>query len=149
MYSIKELRKSIDYQAAIFHPTVLNTLAVATLLYPPQLAWFADNGAYPYQSYHNQIEKIDWLNTAIKEDNTASGIIYAPSMHTFGVRTDKKKWKDRYGQVRVRHVKSHRWGEWREQDKSRMLHLNNKIRVKMGKTVGRYFAICTEVTRRS
>ena len=38
------------------------------------------------------------------EDNKSSGIHYAPRRHTFGVRTDNKKWINRYGAIRVRHT---------------------------------------------
>ena len=149
MFCIQEIRKTVDYQAHSYHPTILNTLAVSTLVYPPQLAWFPDNGWFPSYNYTNQKEKIDWINGEIEKDNNASGIHYAPGMHKFGVRTDTKKYVNRYGAIQVRKTKTHRWEEWREEDKARMLHLSNKVRVKMGRKVGRYFSICTDVTKRS
>ena len=35
----------------------INTFAVFTLMLPPQLAWFPDNGEFPYPGYVNQKEK--------------------------------------------------------------------------------------------
>ena len=43
-----------------------NTVAVATLLYPPRLAWLQDNGPEP-PNYQNQKAKIDFLNGRIDE----------------------------------------------------------------------------------
>ena len=50
------------------HPGVKNTFAVASLLYPPHLAWFPDKGA-TLLSYKNNLEKINWLNSQIHELN--------------------------------------------------------------------------------
>ena len=37
------------------HPTVLNTVAIASLMHPPKLSWFKDNGPEPY-NYRNEKE---------------------------------------------------------------------------------------------
>ena len=39
-------------------PGSTNTIAIGTLLYPPQLAWFSDNGPEP-ENYNNQRGKIN------------------------------------------------------------------------------------------
>ena len=44
------------------HPDTPNTVAIASMMYPPQLAWFYDNGIEP-ANYVNEMEKINWLNS--------------------------------------------------------------------------------------
>ena len=143
MYCIKDMRKAVNKQAELYHPHVKNTFAVATMLYPPQLVWFEDNGPVPYPDYHNNREKLDWINGQIMADNIENGVQFAPKLHTYGVRTDNKERRDRYGNVTVRHTKSHRWGEWRERNPADMLHLNNARRVALGKDINKYFNKCT------
>ena len=46
------------------HPDTPNTVAIATFMYPPQLAWLYDNGPEP-PNYVNEKEKIDWLNAQL------------------------------------------------------------------------------------
>ena len=147
MYCIRQLREAVDRQADAYHPQVRNTFAVATLLYPPQLAWFLDNGPIPYQGYVNYREKIDFLNQEIMRNNYENGINFAPKIHTLGIRTDNKKVRDRYGNITIRHTKSHRWEHWREEDPGCMLHLSNARRVVLGKAIGRYFTVNTDNSR--
>ena len=40
------------------HSDQSNTVAVSTFMYAPQLAWFPDNGSYPYHGYQDQKEKL-------------------------------------------------------------------------------------------
>ena len=85
------------------------------------------------------MEKINWLNSQIHELNIKNLCPYYPRFHTYGVRTSTRSSKDRYGNVHVYHVKSHRWEHWREQEKTNMLHLRNDRRFKMGAAVNHYF----------
>ena len=87
------------------------------------------------------------MTIQIMRDNEENGNIFAPKIHTLGVRTDNKKVRDRYGNITIRHTKSHRWEHWRETDPGNMLHLNNTRRVVLGKAVGRYFTMNTDNTR--
>ena len=144
MQCITEFRKAVTKQAEDFHPEVNNTFAVSALLYPPQLCWFEDNGPLPYPDYKKNLEKIDWLNNEIAIDNKTAGIEFAPDLNTFGVRTCNRKIRDRFGNITTRHTTSHRWGEWREEEKGNMMHLNDKRRVAMGKHIGSYFTNCTD-----
>ena len=50
------------------NPNTPNTVAMATLMYPPKLSWFSDNGPEPY-NYYNQISKIDYNNHKIEQSN--------------------------------------------------------------------------------
>ena len=116
-----------------------NTVTVSSLLYPPQLAWLPDNGPLPYTGYVNNKEKIDWINDEIKSLNERNGISFPLRFHTYGIRTKTVKSVDRYGQITMRHVKSHRWEQWREDEPRNMLHLSTERRFKMGKALNNYF----------
>ena len=121
------------------NPEGRNTVTIASLLYPPQLAWLPDNGPFPHKEYVNNKDKIDWLNQEIKKLNGKLGVRFPPCFHTYGVRTSTKKRVDRYGQVHLRSVKSHRWEHWREIEPQNMLHLSTERRFKMGEALNRYF----------
>ena len=121
----------------------LNTVAIATLMYPPQLAWFDDNGPLPHPNYRNNKSKIDWLNEKINQRNRENGVPDYPGFHTYGIRTTTRHSTDLYGQYHQRVVKSHRWEHWRETNPTRMLHLRDDRRVKMGIAVNKYFVINT------
>ena len=116
-----------------------NTFAVSTLMYPPQLAWFPDNGEFPYPGYINQKEKIDWINHEIHVLNVSNQVRNYPGFHTYGVRKDTRKRYDIYGQLHQRVVRYHRWEHWRESERGRMLHLRNDRRYKMGQALVNYF----------
>ena len=125
------------------HPDSPNTVAIATLMYPPQLAWFPDNGPYPTYNYTNNLEKINFINLQIRALNVANTVPKYPGFHTYGVRKSTKVRFDRYGQQYTTVVKSHRWEHWREQDPAYMLHLRNDRRFKMGKAINNYFILNT------
>ena len=140
-------REQIRYDLREFSTMVIeaqsgldvNTFAVSTLMYPPQLAWFPDNGEFPYPGYVNQKEKIDWINQEIHVLNEANQVPLYAGFHTYGVRKDTKKRVDRYGQLHQRTLKYHRWEHWREADRGYMLHLKNERRFKMGMALVNYF----------
>ena len=120
------------------HPGVPNTIAIATLMYPPQLAWYFDNGPEP-PHYNNQMEKINWLNAKIRELNLSNSSPYYPRFHTYGLRKATRYTYDRYGYEHQHSMKSHRWEHWREPIKTSMLHLKDHRRFKMGTAVNNYF----------
>ena len=122
------------------HPDKPNSVAVSTLMHPPQLSWFPDNGRFPYPEYRNQKEKIDWLNDEIEKLNIENQAPKYPAFHTYGVRTNTVKQKDMYGNITMTtRVKVHRWEHWREQEKGNMLHLRNDRRFKMATAINNYF----------
>ena len=126
------------------NPDNPNTVAVATLMYPPQLAWFPDNGPYPTPDYVNQREKIDWLNNQIQLRNTENGVPIGVGFHTYGVRKATRQYKDQYGQVHQYVTRSHRWEHWREDHPARMLHMKDHRRFKMGIALNNYFVQNTQ-----
>ena len=129
--------QTVMHQAKKFHPEVLNTCAIATLYYPPQLCWFPDQGMCP-PGYVNHLDDMWYLNHEIERLNLESGL-KVPNFTTFGLRVENKSTKDKYGQVWARHTTRHRYEHWREPDPSDMLHLNDSKRIKMGRQVNRYF----------
>ena len=143
-YILHKLQKLADMILVATVCQVKNTVAISTLMYPPQLSWFPDNGPVPYPGYLNQREKIDWLNSAINQENRRNNVPEFPGFHTYGVRTATRKYTDQYGQVHQRVVKAHRWEHWREQDPASMLHLRNDRRIKMGIAINKYFIFNTD-----
>ena len=134
MYAFADLITSI--------PTISDgrhTVTIASLMYPPQLAWFPNNGPLPYEGYKNNKDKIDWINQEIKKLNMKLEVKFPPCFHTYGVRTSNKKRFDRYGQLYTRAVKSHRWEHWHEPEPRNMLHLCTERRFKMGAALNNYF----------
>ena len=64
-YIMYKLEKLVAMVLAAKVGEVENTVAISTLMYPPQLAWYPDNGPVPYAGYVNQMEKIHRLNESI------------------------------------------------------------------------------------
>ena len=116
----------------------MNTVTVGSLLYPPQLAWFADNGPEP-ENYNNQKDKIDWINGKIDALNTENGMENYPGIHKHGMRVTTVKYVDGYGQPQQKHIKKHRWEHWREKDRRNMLHLVNERRFVLGRAINEFF----------
>ena len=139
LVSFSWLLHVVKNQATRHHPTKPNTLAVATLPYAPQLCWFPDNGPFPTPNYVNHLEELTWLNDEIIGFNAKNGTSSAPKLHTYGERTSNSPYKDRYGQLKVRHIRKHRFSQWREEENSRKLHMDNERRMAMATTVGKYF----------
>ena len=115
-----------------------NTVTVGTLLYPPQLAWFVDDSPKP-DHYINQKDKIDWLNGKIDRLNIEHGMVDYLGVHKHGIRVATRKWQDHHGQLQRKHIKQHRWEQWREKVRSNMLHLTNDRRFVLGKAVNEFF----------
>ena len=120
-------------------PREANSVAIASLAYPPQLAWLPDNGPLPYSGYYNNWDKITWLNEQIARLNTAYLARFPPKFHTYGIRTATRTWRDKFGQISTRVTKSHRWEHWQGTDPASMLHLTYERRFKMGIALNNYF----------
>ena len=119
-----------------------NTFAVASLLYPPRLAWVPDNGVEP-SHYHNNLEKINWLNGQIHELNMSNSAPDYPRFHTYGVRTANRTRVDFFGNTQVTHVKSHKWEHWEELDRTAKLNLIPERKFKLGTSLTKYFSLNT------
>ena len=75
------------------------------------------------------LQEMQWLNTNLLEFNTRNGVI------------DNKT--DKYGNVQVRHRTTHKWEQWSEEEKGRMLHLSDLRRLLLGCMVNNYFQFNT------
>ena len=139
LVSLDKMYNVISSQARHHHPSIKNSLAVATLPYPPQLCWFEDSGPYPTPTYTNHLEELTWLNDQIIRFNNENGAPMSPKFHTYGERKYDRRSKDRFGQNWVRHTRTHRWEHWREEQPESMLHLCNERRMHMGKAIGKHF----------
>ena len=82
---------------------------------------------------------MQWTNQEILRFNKENGVPMAPHFHKYGVRTDNKTRKDRFGNILVRHTVSHRWEQWREKEAQNMLYLSDERRLVMGQAVNKYF----------
>ena len=133
------LRRHVMWQAEHHHPDTQNTFAVATLLYAPQLCWLPDDGPLPSPTYKNRLEEMKWLTTTLLNYNEHNGVPSVPHVHKFGIRIDNRSSRDIYGNVEVRHRTCHKWEQWREDARDRMLHLDDQRRLALGRAVNKYF----------
>ena len=130
--SILQLKNRID-ELNTFHPNVKNELVVATLLNPPKLTWFTDNGPPP-PGYINRLEELRQINNWIIELNQSYGKA-TPRFHRFGVRTGRKYVN---GESVPMHV--HQFKRWRQSEPiSDMVHLNDTWRIRLGRAVVKFF----------
>ena len=124
-------------------PAQRNTVVVSDLMYAPQLTWFEDNGHLPSNHPGNRIYELEWLNQAILSLNLDNGITEYHRLYKYGIRSYTRKHEDMFGNVHHRKIKMHRFEHWREQDPTRMLHLSNEQRFKMGAAINKYFVCRT------
>ena len=120
------------------NPNTPNTVAVASLMYPPKLSWFSDNGPEPY-GYQNQISKIDYINHKIHKLNIDNNAIYYPGFHSYGTRKDSSTYLDSAGQEQKHHYRSHRWEHWEEARRRDKVTLRQDRKFKMGMALNNYF----------
>ena len=136
---VNTIKEFVDYVHGLTNEdNVTNTITVGSFLYPPQLAWFRDDGPEP-DNYVNQKEKIDWINSKVDSMNVEHGMAHYPGIHKHGTRVTTKKYTDEHGQLKTIHLKTHRWEQWRETDRLRMLHLTNERRFILGRAINEYF----------
>ena len=135
---VNTIKEFVDYVHWLTNEeNMTNTITVGSFLYPPQLAWFRDDGPEP-ADYVNQKEKIDWINSKVDNMNVEHGMDHYPDIQKYGTRVTTKKYTDK-GQLKTIHLKTHRWDQWRETDRLRMLHLTNEIRFILGQAINEYF----------
>ena len=139
--SILRLKNTIDDQNA-YHPDTENKLVVATVLNPPKLTWFSDNGPPP-PGHVNRLEEIRAINTWITEFNEGYGNT-TPRYHRYGVRCGRKFV---HGEFVPMHV--HQFKKWRQSEEvGDMIHLNDYWRTRLGGAVVKHFESEREKQRR-
>jgi hypothetical protein len=124
------------------NPDTPNTVAIASLLYPPKLSWFSRDGPKPF-GYHNQIEKIDWLNHKIHDLNLKNNRPIYLGLHSYGTRKLTRSYTDSLGQEQSEHIRCHRWEHWEEPTRRNKFHPRNDRRFKVGLALNNYFVTRT------
>ena len=118
------------------HPPVKNELVIATLLTPPKLVWFEDNGTPP-PNHKNHYQVIKDINSWISFFNHQNGRVFTPRFNRFGVRCGKR-WDSQAGKLVS--YQQHQLNQWRESEPIEdKLHLNDQWRVRMAGAVVRHF----------
>ena len=147
-YSADEMLREYDhlvqfvhYQAHKHHPELHNTCTIGTLYYAPQLCWLPAKGKCP-PGFINQLVKMQYLNSEIERLNQESKL-KSPNFTVFGVRGGGKHVMDEMGNWVWKDTTHHRYNDWREKDMVNMLHLNDNMRMKMGRWVGKFFEMVT------
>ena len=119
-----------------YHPGAKNQFAIAPLLCPPKLVWYADNGMMPEGHLGNRREELDALNNDILSFNAQNGLLHVPHFNTLGVRRTKYWFED----GSYRNVLQHRINHWRASESLEdKVHLADRERMRMGKMVLSYF----------
>ena len=88
MEAIRHFQEVVDQQNR-YHPTGRNQFAVAPLLCPPKLVWYADNGVMPEGHMRNRKEELELLNSDRLSFNAQSGMVHVPHLNTLGVKRTK------------------------------------------------------------
>ena len=131
--ALRRFEENVLHQSK-YHPDLPNQFTVATLLNPPKMVWFPDNGPSP-PGHRDRGQEIHLINDWIDASNSLQGKQCAPRFHTWGTRTSTK-----VVDGVQREFKTHRWNDWRQSEaRDDKLHLSDRLRVKMGKQVVRYF----------
>ena len=99
---IKRFGDNLSYQDR-HHPGLSNEFSVATLLNPPKMVWFPDNGPPPPGHVDRQQDLVQ-LNEWITTYNRLNSRLCVPWFHNLGTRTTIRR-VDGSQQV----FKTHRW----------------------------------------
>ena len=144
MDGFKEFTSTVLDIGKAQHPNVDNSVAIATLMHPPRLSWFDDNGPEPF-NYINERDKIDDLNSKIAQLNIDNSVPIFPGFHSYGTRKSTMNIQDEYGEVKVQHVKCHRWEHWQEAARRDKLTLRPDRLQKMAAALNNYFLMRTGI----
>ena len=135
MRSITHFQHMVQQQDR-YHPSAKNQFAVAPLLCPPKLVWYADNGPMPHGHLGNRKEELEQLNNDILSFNAQNGMLHVPHFNTLGVRRTKYWFDD----GSFRNICQHRMNHWRASEPLHdKVHLVDSLRVRMGRMVLSYF----------
>ena len=127
----------VHYQAHKYHSELHNTCTIGTLYYPPQLCWLPGKGNCP-PGFKNKLADMQYLNSEIERLNQESKL-KSPNFPVFGVRGGGKYVMNEQGTWEWKDTTHHRYNDWREKEAGSMLHLNDHMRMKMGRRVGKFF----------
>ena len=76
----------VDLKKQLITKTDITVDKLTSLLLPPKLVWFNDNGPIPTEHSGNREKELTLLNNDIFEYNAQNGLPYVPRLNTLGVR---------------------------------------------------------------
>ena len=128
--SIMHFKNTVDKQND-YHPEVKNEFVIATLLNPPKICWFADNGPAP-ANHTNMLADLKEINSWIINFNKWNGKDITPRFHRFGVRDG---WQLDQAGNRVK-VKRHIMSQWLQSEpRGERMHLSDRFRSGCGQAL--------------
>ena len=129
---ILQLKNTIDENNQ-YHPEVENELVVGTLLNPPIVTWFDDNGPPP-ENHINRLDEIMRINNWIVEFNASYNQV-TPRLHRFGVKRGKDYVNGVYTAYTI-----HQFSQWKQAETlNETKHLNDYWKTRLGAAVIHHF----------
>jgi len=125
------------------------SFAVATLPYPPMMVRLDGDHRPPLKEDKFQIlyQANELIKTLNKDKTQFLQTRTAPQYHTWGVeKVERPVYSEKGAGHDAPHptlhtTMKHKWSCWREQGAKNMLHLNNKLQFKMGRSAVNYFKV--------
>ena len=136
MYEITELHAEVRRNQG-------SSFAVCTLPFPPCLSILPGDQRHRVKIEATEVLKD--LNTLIREYNRANvdGVMdvnRCPTFHTWGLRSVRSNRPDIHGPRHLMEfLPAHAPGAWRELQPKNQLHLADTVRIRMGRSILRYF----------
>lgn len=137
---VKQLRitKKIVLEWSNFRGIYGNTFGICTLPLPPSICRLSGDKRPFFQD--DKTSEIIALNNAIMEINSEPSqhldVSIAPRFHSWGLGSVHGT-QDNF--INIKQSKRHRSAEWREKNCDKKLHFADRVRIRMGKNVIRYF----------
>ena len=146
---IQHFRDSVKSISARSGELYQGSFAAATLPFPPKITVIKDAHR---KIVNDRKDLMISLTSMIREFNR-SGNHYpviptrlAPCFHTWGIRTKKSSTSFTGPRMLMEGWINHRLGSWRETKPKDMLHLDDSVRIRMGKTCLGYFKAIYRIT---
>ena len=136
----KRFKETVLDQARRCHPEISNTFAIATIPSPPSLCHLPDEGPLPNPDFVDHYEMMKWLNDEIRKLNRDTQQLGVPTFHNFGIRVDNKEVYDCFGNMTLQKTTKFRRGDWKGVTFEEKFHLSDKLRMKMGRHILKYFS---------
>ena len=122
-----------------------SSVAICTLPFPPSMSLLPND---QYRNSRDLTDDIRELNFLIRDTNESLDqpmpVHYAPLFHTWGLKSTRPG--RLIGPRNIMELlPSHRQQDWRERRPANQLHLCDRLRLRMGKSILRYFEIIYEL----
>lgn len=120
-----------------YHPLIQNEFVVATILNPPKLVWFEDNGPPP-PNHVNLFSELKELNSWISYFNQQKDKL-TPGLHKYGVKNGTQRVYPKEGVPYTVKVHHHLMKQWEAGPVKDRLYLSDTWKVRLGVAVVRHF----------